>query len=136
MGHGRYLAFYILSGIGASLFHIYLNPTSTVPTIGASGAIAGVMGAYFILYPFARVITLVPIFIFVEIIEIPAFFFLGFWVLLQFFQGTLSLAFSQSGGVAWWAHFGGFLVGAVLVFFFRKSRKKMPRVYPDQFFPW
>ncbi|NOX38475.1 MAG: rhomboid family intramembrane serine protease [Calditrichaeota bacterium] len=136
MGHGRYLAFYILSGIGASLFHIYLNPTSTVPTIGASGAIAGVMGAYFILYPFARVITLVPIFIFVDIIEIPAFFFLGFWVLLQFFQGTLSLAFSQSGGVAWWAHFGGFLVGAVLVFFFKKPRKKMPRVYPDQFFPW
>ncbi len=136
MGHGRYLIFYLLSGVGAGLFHIYLNPTSTIPTIGASGAIAGVMGAYFILYPFARVITLVPIFFFVDIIEIPAFFFLGFWVLLQFFQGTLSLAFSQTGGVAWWAHFGGFLVGAVLVFLFKKPRRKMPRVYPDQFFPW
>ena len=137
LGHFRYLLFYLLCGFGAALTHIYLNPASTVPTIGASGAIAGVMGAYFMLHPFARVITLIPIFFFVEIIEIPAFFFLGFWILLQFFQGTISLmAPSQAGGVAWWAHFGGFVLGAILVFLFKKSKKKWGRMYPDQYFPW
>ena len=136
MGHGRYLIFYLLCGLAAGFAHVYMNPDSRIPTIGASGAIAGVMGAYFILYPFARVITLIPIFFFIQIVEIPAFFFLGFWILLQFFQGTLSLAVQHGGGVAWWAHLGGFVAGMVLVFVFRKSRRRMYRVYPDQFFPW
>ncbi len=137
LGHFRFLVFYLLCGVGAALTHIYLNPASTVPTIGASGAIAGVMGAYFMLHPFARVITLIPIFFFIEIVEIPAFFFLGFWILLQFFQGTISLmAPSQVGGVAWWAHFGGFVLGAILVFFFKKSGKNWKRMYPDQYYPW
>ncbi len=137
MGHFRYLIFYILCGIGAGLTHIYLNPTSTVPTIGASGAISGVMGAYFILYPRARVLTLVPVFIFVEILVIPAFFYLGFWVFMQFIEGTLLfLVPSNAGGVAVWAHFGGFILGAIFVFFFRKPKHRVPRTYVDQYFPW
>ncbi len=137
MGHVRYFFFYILCGLAAAFTHIYMNPNSGVPTVGASGAIAGVMGAYFILFPHSRVITLVPIFFFVDIIEIPAFFYLAFWVILQLFQGTLALAApANSGGVAWWAHFGGFVAGAVLVFLFRKRRKTLPRTYPDQYFPW
>jgi len=137
MGHFRYFIFYILCGIGAAITHIYLTPNSPVPTIGASGAIAGVMGAYFILYPNARVITLVIIFIFIDIIEVPAFIFLGFWFLLQFFQGTFSLMVGPSaGGVAWWAHFGGFLFGVVFVFLFKKPRHKVPQIHRDQFFPW
>jgi len=136
MGHGRYLLFYLLSGFGATLAHIYINPTSTLPTVGASGAISGVMGAYFMLYPFARVLTLIIVFIFVDIIEIPAFFYLGFWIFLQFIQGTASLFAGQAGGVAWWAHLGGFVVGAFLVFFFKKPKRKIPRVYPDQYFPF
>ncbi len=137
MGHGRYLIFYLLSGVGATLAHIYINPTSTLPTVGASGAISGVMGAYFMLYPFARVITLIIVFIFVDIIEIPAFFYLGFWIFIQFIQGTASLfANPGGGGVAWWAHLGGFVVGAFLVFFFKKPKRRLPRVYPDQYFPF
>jgi len=137
MGHARYFIFYILVGILAGLTQIYLNPTSTVPTIGASGAIAGVMGAYFILFPHSRIITMIFIFFFVDIIEIPAFFFLGIWFLIQFFQGTASLmAPSGMGGVAWWAHFGGFVAGAILVFFFKKPKRKMRPIYPDQYFPW
>ncbi len=137
MGHFRYFIFYILVGLLAGITHIYLNPASTVPTIGASGAIAGVMGAYFILFPNSRIITLIIIVFFVDIIEIPAFFFLGFWFLLQFFQGTASLmAPTNMGGVAWWAHFGGFVAGAILVFFFKKPKKKLRRFYPDQYFPW
>ncbi len=123
MGHKKFLMFYVLCGLGAGLTHIYLNSDSPIPTVGASGAIAGVMGAYIVLYPQSRVVTLLPIFIFIQIIEIPAIFFLGFWILLQFFQGTLSLgADTHTGGVAWWAHFGGFVIGALLVFLFRKPK--------------
>ena len=137
MGHFRYLVFYITCGIAASFTHLYFNPASGVPTIGASGAIAGVMGAYFILFPRSRVITLVPIFFFLQVIEIPAFFFLGFWFLMQFFSGSLSLSASGQniGGIAWWAHIGGFVCGIILVFFFRK-RKGYYKTYLDQYRPW
>ncbi len=125
MGHGGFLLFYLLCGVAASLGHIFLNPDSMVPTIGASGAIAGVMGAYFVSYPRARILTLIPIFIFIHITEISAFFFLGIWFLIQFFYGTVSVgAGEQAGGVAWFAHLGGFLAGVVLVFFFTGFRKK------------
>jgi len=137
MGHFRYLVFYITCGVVASLVHLYINPVSGVPTIGASGAIAGVMGAYFVLYPRSRVITLVPIFFFLQVIEIPAFFFLGFWFLMQFFSGSLSLITTGQdiGEIAWWAHIGGFICGIVLVFIFRK-RKRYYKSYLDQFKPW
>lgn len=130
MGHFRYLIFYILCGLFASLTHIVMNSDSTIPTIGASGAIAGVLGAYMFLYPYAKVVVLIPIFIFFEAIQLPALFVLGLWFVMQLFQGTLALSVESSatGGVAWWAHIGGFIFGAVAVHFFKKkSRKPLTR---------
>jgi rhomboid family protein len=126
LGHFAFLVFYLLCGIGAGVVHTLLNVSSTVPSVGASGAIAGVLGAYLVSYPYARVLTLVPIFVFVQVIEIPAMIVLGLWFIMQFFYGTASLAttsVSQSGGVAWWAHVGGFVIGILLVGLFpRKDR--------------
>ncbi len=113
MGVINFLVFYLLCGIAAGLSHIYVYPNSLVPTIGASGAVAGIMGAYFILYPQARVLTLVPIFIFPWFVDIPAFVYLGFWLLVQIMGGTSALA----GGavqIAFWAHVGGFAAGMLL----------------------
>lgn len=108
-GHGTYLVFYLLSGVAASLTHLFTGPDSMVPTIGASGAIAGVMGAYFVFYPKARVLTVVPLGILLQTFVMPAPVFLGIWFVLQLVQGTFQ---SGSAGVAWWAHIGGFVVGA------------------------
>jgi membrane associated rhomboid family serine protease len=113
LGRLGYLLFYLGSGVVAGLAHLASEPQSAIPTIGASGAIAGVMGCYFVLFPRARVVALVPIFIFIQVIVLPAPFFLGFWFLLQFFQGTLSVT-SAAGGVAWWAHIGGFVAGVAM----------------------
>lgn len=127
VGHLKFLAFYLFCGLLAGLAHGYTNPGSKIPTVGASGAIAGVMGAYIILYPKARVLTLVPIIFFIQIIELPAYLFLGIWFLIQSFSGVTSLTASQGCcGVAWWAHIGGFAVGAliVLVLFPRKKKKR------------
>jgi len=121
MGHGRYLLFYLCCGVAAVAVQTWSAPGATVPMIGASGAIAGVLGAYFLLFPGARILTFVPIFIFFYLIEVPAIFFIGFWFFLQFFQGTMhQLAASRGaeGGVAWWAHVGGFVGGMALVRFF------------------
>lgn len=114
-GHGGFLLFYLYCGVASGLLHLWTNWGSELPTIGASGAIAGVMGAYFLLFPKARILTLVPIFIFLQFLELPAFVFLGFWFLLQFLSGT---AAGAGGGVAWWAHVGGFVAGAAVVFIF------------------
>jgi len=118
VGHFPYIFFYLLCGIAAAFSQMLLMPGSNLPMVGASGAIAGVLGAYFLLFPSARVVTLVPIFIFLQIIEIPAVVFLIFWFILQFIYGTSALG--GQGGVAWWAHIGGFLAGMALVFFFKK----------------
>lgn len=124
MGHFRYLLFYLLVGLGASLTHIVTNLNSQIPTIGASGAIAGVLGAYFFLFPRARVVTLIPLFFFWEVVELPALFFLGFWFLLQFLNGVATIASQAGGGVAWWAHIGGFIAGLILVNLFRQRKMK------------
>ena len=115
-GHWRYLCFYLGAGVVAGLAHVVANASSTVPSIGASGAIGGVLGAYMMLYPRARVVTLIPIFVFVQFVELPALLLLGFWFLQQFLMGTLSLGAgsAEAGGVAWFAHIGGFLFGAIL----------------------
>jgi rhomboid family protein len=124
MGHVRYLVFYLLCGIVAGLGQIYFDPTSMYPTIGASGAIAGVMGAYFVLYPQSRVLTLIPLIIFWEIVEIPAIFLLGFWFLMQLFNAgaIAATANTQGGGVAFAAHVAGFVTGLIGVFIFRKRQ--------------
>jgi len=118
LGSVRYLFFYLLGGIASGLSHLLLNLHSAVPTIGASGAIAGVMGAYFLLYPRSRVLTLIPILFLPYLIEVPAYFFLGLWFLMQFLSASLAPA--GGGGVAWWAHIGGFLFGMVLLRLFLK----------------
>jgi len=116
LGHGRYLLFYIACGAASFAVQIGFQPGSAVPNIGASGAIAGVLGAYFLLFPRARVVTLLPLFIFFTTIEIPAVVFLGLWFLLQFLSGTVSLGRpAATGGVAWWAHVGGFVAGVVFL---------------------
>jgi membrane associated rhomboid family serine protease len=109
-GHLPYLLFYLVCGIGSGLTHILFNYHSTVPALGASGAISGVMGAYIILYPRARVLTLVFIFF----IPIPAFIILGYWFFLQFAAGVSTVGAVATGGVAWWAHIGGFLIGMLI----------------------
>ena len=118
LGPFRYLLFYLLCGLVSGLSHLMLNIHSQVPTIGASGAIAGVMGAYFILYPGAKVLTIIPIFFFPLFLEIPAYIFLGIWFLLQFLSAAGTPA--QGGGVAWWAHIGGFLAGMLFLKLFLK----------------
>ncbi len=126
MGHGRFLAFYLLCGVGAALAQSALSPDSLVPMVGASGAIAGVMGAYFVLYPRSRVLTLLPFPLMV--IEVPAVFLLGLWFVIQFVNGLGSLVPAAegqlAGGVAFWAHIVGFGVGVVLVFLFRRPERQ------------
>ncbi|MCF8024554.1 MAG: rhomboid family intramembrane serine protease [Desulfobacteraceae bacterium] len=111
LGSAYFLLFYIAAGLVSGLFHLFLNPTSTTPVIGASGAIAGVMGAYFILYPHSRILTLIPIFFIPFFVHIPAFFFLGLWFFLQLLNAAGAQA--QQTGIAWWAHIGGFVFGVV-----------------------
>jgi len=122
MGHTRYLVFYILCGLAASIVHIIVDPLSVMPTVGASGAISGVLAAYLLMFPRARVVTVIPILVFLQVAELPALIVLGMWFVLQFFNGLVSLGYETAGmgGVAWWAHIGGFVTGFVLVIPFRK----------------
>ena len=124
VGKPGYVVFYLLCGVGSALTQAMLQSGSNIPMVGASGAIAGVLGAYFLLYPHSRVLTLVPIFIFLQVMEIPAVVFLFFWFIWQFIQGGLAATSPAQGGVAWWAHIGGFIVGFVLIFFFKKREKR------------
>jgi membrane associated rhomboid family serine protease len=128
VGHVRYIFFYLLCGIGAALFQTILMPNSNVPMVGASGAIAGILGAYFMLFPGSRILTLVPIFIFIQLMEIPAVVFLIIWFFFQFLQGAMTRDVT-GGGVAWWAHIGGFLTGILLILIFRKPERKRPFYY-------
>ncbi|MEE9128167.1 MAG: rhomboid family intramembrane serine protease [Planctomycetota bacterium] len=128
MGHGGYLGFYLGAGVAASVAHLLTNPESPLPTVGASGAIAGVMGAYMLLYPHAKVLTLVPLFVIMFMVTLPAPLFLGIWFLLQFYQGVASVGAVEMGGVAWWAHIGGFAVGFLVAAILGKSHKLRPPV--------
>ena len=123
MGASRYAAFYFASGIAAALATVLIAPESRVPVIGASGAIAGVLGAYFIFYPRGRITTILPIFVFIQVVEIPAVIYLLFWFAIQLYAGIQAGQQGASmGGVAWWAHVGGFLFGMALAPILAKSR--------------
>ena len=136
MGHGRFLVFYLLCGVAAALAQTITAPDSVVPMVGASGAIAGVMGAYFVLYPRSRIVTLVPLFFFFQVIEVPAILFLGIWFLMQFVNGLgsiVSVAAGQSaGGIAFWAHVAGFVAGISGVIVFRRPERQRVEWWHDR----
>jgi membrane associated rhomboid family serine protease len=133
LGHGRYLAFYLACGLAASIAHVVFNPTSVVPALGASGAIAGVLGCYIRLFPLARVVVVVPILFIPLFFEVYAFVFVGLWFLIQIFQGTLELLLPTSGGgVAWWAHVGGFVAGFTLGPLLVRPERRYRAYYPDE----
>jgi membrane associated rhomboid family serine protease len=125
LGHVRYLLFYLVTGVLASLAHVAADPSSQVPMIGASGAIAAVMGAYFLLYPQSRVLTAVFLIVFMDVIEIPALFFLGVWFVLQLAQGALN----PQEGVAFWAHAAGFAAGSLVGLWLRARTKSLERYW-------
>jgi membrane associated rhomboid family serine protease len=130
LGHLQFVCFYVLCGIAASLTHIFLHASSEVPVVGASGAISGVLGAYLILYPLARVLAAVPIFFFIRLIRVPAAFLLVVWIGLQVLYGLPSLHMSDAesvGGVAWFAHIGGFVAGIALLPLFLLIRRRVRR---------
>jgi membrane associated rhomboid family serine protease len=125
LGRGKFLLFYVLCGVAAGLVHVLFNLDSRVPTIGASGAIAGIMGAYLVKFPHSRILTLVPVIIFITTMEIPAWLILLYWFVLQFFSGvgTIGQSHLNQGGVAWFAHVGGFLAGIALIYLLRPQAK-------------
>lgn len=123
LGHIRYFFFYVLCGVGAALLHLFTNLDSKVPTIGASGAIAGVMGAYMILFPKARIRALLILGIFIQVVRIPAIIMIGYWMLIQVVSGLAEYGASTGGGIAWFAHIGGFISGAMLVMIMRKHKR-------------
>ncbi len=130
IGPVRFLIFYILCGMAASLAHVINSPMSTIPTIGASGAISGVLGAYLVVFPHARVLTLFIIVVIVRIVEVPAFIFLIFWIGFQVLSAHASSGvYNEPGGVAWWAHIGGFAIGAGLIWIFKRRYGHMDLSY-------
>ncbi len=135
LGSLRYLAFYLVCGLLSGLTQAFVAPTSNVPAIGASGAIAGVLAAYLVFFPRARVLTLIPIIIIPWFVNIPSVIFIGIWFLIQFFNGVLGLG-AAGGGVAYWAHVGGFMSGLILVWLFSIGRGSRPKQYPDEYYPW
>jgi membrane associated rhomboid family serine protease len=137
LGHGLYLLFYLVCGWAATMAHAFSNPSSMVPSIGASGAISGVLGAYLLLFPRARVLTLIPFGFFIRLAELPAILVLGFWFVIQLFSSFAAVGArgAQTGGVAWWAHIGGFVFGMLLGGFLAKTvaRRRAPAL-PDRRF--
>ena len=131
LGSVRFLLFYLVCGFLAALLQIAVNPGSRIPMIGASGAISGVLGAYLVLFPWARVLTFVPILFFFYLVRLPALIFLGLWFLLQFINGAVSLTVGEfsAGATAWWAHIGGFAAGLVLILKYRKSQRRRAVYY-------
>ncbi len=141
MGHVRYLIFYLTTGVGAALVHSGLHPLAAVPSVGASGAISGVMGAYLLMFPYSRIITILPLLFYAYMMAIPAYFYIGIWFLGQLWSGILSLTLSGASQIAFWAHIGGFVAGLGLsrIFDQRRVRSYYHRyvmrrrdVYPHQ----
>jgi membrane associated rhomboid family serine protease len=124
LGHARFAVFYLLAGVAAALAQTAVNPSSAIPMVGASGAVSGVLGAYLLLFPYARVLVLFMIGFFWRFLYVPALIVLGFWIVVQFFNGLVSVAATggETGGVAWFAHIGGFLAGLALLFVLRPRR--------------
>lgn len=124
MGHFRFLMFYLICGLLAGATHVLANSGSEVPSIGASGAVAGILGAYLLSYPFARILTVIPLFLFWPIVELPAVIVLGSWFFIQILNGSATIAATSqtTGGVAWWAHVGGFVAGMLLLTVFAKRK--------------
>ena len=129
LGHSRFLVFYFLCGLVAVFTHIFLSGISDTPMVGASGAISGLLGAYLVKYPKARVLVVIPIVWFLTIRKIPAYVVLGFWFVMQLFYGLSSLGISQGGGVAFWAHIGGFAAGVLLIYLFPAKKLKVSSSY-------
>lgn len=131
-GHSQFLQLYFLSGFGAAVIDILFNMGSKIPTIGASGAIAGILGAYLVSFPRARITTLIPLFIFFWTIRIPALLVLAYWFAIQFFAGyqTLAIESATMGGVAWWAHVGGFALGILIALSMPKHKRRVVQVWP------
>jgi len=125
LGHSRFLMFYLLCGLVAVFTHIFLSGISEIPMVGASGAVSGLLGAYLVKYPKARVLVVIPIVWFLTIRKIPAYIVLGFWFVMQLFYALSSLGISQGGGVAFWAHIGGFAAGIVLIYLFPAKKLKV-----------
>ena len=130
MGAGKYLSFYLVGGMVASLTHILTNPGSQIPTVGASGAIAAVLGAYLVLFPQSRIVTFIPLGYSMRLTVVPAIIVLGFWFILQLFNGVLSIGGPDVGGVAFWAHIGGFVAGMVMAKLLASGRR------PESAVPW
>ena len=126
LGSVKYLLFYIIGGVVASIAHIFTNPASSIPTVGASGAIAAVLGAYLVLYPRQKVLTLIPLGFWMRMTMVPAFLVLGLWFVLQLFSGVMSLGGPDVGGVAFWAHIGGFVSGVILGWILKKPEETYP----------
>lgn len=122
LGYGRFIPFYLLCGIIAAYAHAITSPSSTVPMIGASGAVSGILGAYILLYPHARIHTLIFLGFFVQVVRLPAMVVIGFWIFIQFIDGLLSKGLADQGGVAWFAHIGGFVAGLLLIKVFIKRQ--------------
>jgi len=133
LGRWKYIVFYLAAGVAAGLAQVATNPYSRLPTVGASGAIAGVMGAYIVTFPRARILTIVPIFILFTWLELPAAVVIGFWFVMQLFSGVASIGYSQmnEGGTAWWAHIGGFLAGIALIKLLptKRPHRRRPELY-------
>jgi membrane associated rhomboid family serine protease len=131
LGHGRFVAFYLASGVAAALGQTLMGPSATTPMVGASGAVSGVLGAYLFLFPYASVLTLIVFGFFIRIVRVPALIVLGFWIVVQFLNGLITFGASVAGGepqggVAWFAHIGGFLAGIALLYALRPRRPLRP----------
>ncbi|HGY12207.1 MAG TPA: rhomboid family intramembrane serine protease, partial [Desulfobacterales bacterium] len=124
LGHVKYLFFYLACGIAATMVNFFINTSSKVPTVGASGAIAGILGAYLFLFPKARVKTLLILFIFIYIISIPAIIMIGLWIIMQILSAYIEYGSKTGVGIAWFAHIGGFAAGLVLIILMKKRKKR------------